>query len=64
MKAKTQFLLNKYVMSGSAKRVGNSYVLDPWSIPEDDYEVMMLELRKEYDSSLCIEGVLLTPKNQ
>lgn len=63
MKAKTQFSLNKFIVDGRAKRVGNSYILDPWSIPEDEYEVLMLDLRKEYDSSLCVDGVKLTPKD-
>lgn len=64
MKAKAQFALNKYVVDGRAKRDGSSYILNPWAIPEDEYEELVLELRKDYVTSLCDEGVKFTPNTK
>lgn len=64
MKAKYQFALNKYIVEGHAKRRGDTYILDPWGIPENDYESLVKAMTEEYTASLSKEGMLLTPKRK
>ena len=64
MKAKSQFALNKYIVDGRAKRDGASYILNPWAIPEDEYEELVADLRKECVTSLCNDGVKFTPNTK
>lgn len=62
MKAIYRFTINKYVVLGGILRVGSRYIIDPWAMPEEEYNDLIDAVKEDYELSLCEAGVVLTPK--
>ncbi|MPN06553.1 hypothetical protein SDC9_153809 [bioreactor metagenome] len=62
MKAVYKMVLNRHVVLGNIERRGDQYILNPWTLPADEYNELVLAMHEEYSFALSGDGIVATPK--
>ena len=63
MTAFDKMILNTHIVSGFIKRIGDRYIIYPWSFKsKDEYESLILAMEEDYNFVLTKEGLVANPK--